>query len=224
MWGVRRWTRFAHAHHASFRVDELNSIACGGKAGLSDTFASALWALDTLFQAAHAGVDGVNLHTFPGARYAPFAFSQRGGRWLAVVHPEYYGLLLFGEAAPAGSRLLPVTVAGPKTLRVWATVGPGPSMHVLLINDSASTTRLLVLRMPGGASHASVARLQAPGLLATTGVTLAGQTFGASTGTGILSGQPTTTVLAPVRGAYAVRLPPASAALLTFSQAPVPAG
>ncbi len=26
----------------------MNSVACGGKAGVSDTFASALWALDAL--------------------------------------------------------------------------------------------------------------------------------------------------------------------------------
>ena len=41
-----------------FRVEELNSVACMGQAGVSDTFASALWMLDTLFSMARAGVDG----------------------------------------------------------------------------------------------------------------------------------------------------------------------
>ena len=49
----------------------MNSVACGGKAGVSDTFASALWALDALFAVARSGADGVNLHMFPRARYGP---------------------------------------------------------------------------------------------------------------------------------------------------------
>ena len=96
----------AHAQHRQLRVDELNSVACRGRSGVSDTFASALWATDALFSLARAGVDGVNVHTLPDAAYELFAFSRHDGRWQAQVRPIYYGLQLFAQAAPPGARLL----------------------------------------------------------------------------------------------------------------------
>ena len=57
------------------RRDELRLLR--GRAGVSDTFASALWALDTLFNFASAGVDGVNFHMLPGSHYELFTFARR---------------------------------------------------------------------------------------------------------------------------------------------------
>src|SRR5246127_1991647 len=99
----------AHARGLPFRSDELNSVSCGGARGVSDTFASALWALDTLFNMARVGVDGVNNHTVRNAIYEPFAFRYAHGRWTASVRPMYYGMLLFTRAAPPGARLLATT-------------------------------------------------------------------------------------------------------------------
>ncbi len=48
---------------------------------VAHSFASALWSLDVLFEMARVGVDGVNLHTFPGATYQLFTFSRAHGRW-----------------------------------------------------------------------------------------------------------------------------------------------
>ena len=96
----------AHAHGVPFRSDELNSVSCSGARGVSDVFASALWSTDVLFNMAKIGVDGVNIHTFRKAVYAPFAFTRVAGRWRAQVRPMYYGLALFARAAPPGSRLL----------------------------------------------------------------------------------------------------------------------
>ena len=72
------------------------------QAGVSDTFASSLWATDALFSLLRAGVDGVNVHTLPDAAYELFAFSRHDGRWQRSVRPVYYGLELFAQAAPAG--------------------------------------------------------------------------------------------------------------------------
>jgi hypothetical protein len=55
-------------------------------------------------------------------------------------------------------------------------------------------------------------------VLATGGVTLGGRTFGPSTTTGLLSGPLRARQLAPAAGAYAVHLPAASAAIVTFSR------
>ena len=98
----------AHANGRALRVDEFNSVSCGGEAGVSDTFASALWALNALFEMVRVGVDGVNVHTRPLSLSQLFNLSRTGSVWRAAIRPEYYGLLAFAMAAPAGSRLLRV--------------------------------------------------------------------------------------------------------------------
>jgi hypothetical protein len=219
MSGIAGYVALAHRRGAQFRVDEVGSVACGGKLGVSDTFGSALWAIDTMFAMAQAGVDGVNVHTFPGARYSLFAVSHRNGRWQALVHPEYYGLLLFARAAPPGSRLLPALVADPGDLRVWAVRAPRGSVRVVLINDSTTLNRPVALRFRGASGTASLARLQAPNVGSKVGVTLAGQTFGPATRTGTLTGARQATPLRPSRDEYHLMIPAASAALLTIPAA-----
>jgi Glycosyl hydrolase family 79 C-terminal beta domain len=205
----------AHAHHVRFRADEVNSVSCGGARGVSDTFAGALWALDTLFNMDRTRVDGVNIHTFQSAIYAPFAFTHHHGRWLARVKPMYYGLLLFTRAAPPGSRLLPTLHRGPSSLRIWTTRGAGGRERVLVINDSLRRSLVVAVRLPGTSGAATVARLTAPSASSKRGVTLAGQSFGDQTSTGTLSGPSHTTTIGPTRGRFVISLPAASAALLT---------
>jgi hypothetical protein len=211
---VARYVALAHAQGLQFRVDELNSVACGGLRGVSDTFAAALWSLNSMFELAKVGVDGVNVHTLPGAAYEPFSFSQSGGRWSAFVHPLYYGLLMFAQAAPPRARLLPTAAPAPRGVKLWATLAPDQAIRYVLINESAAA-RIVRLRTPLMRSTATLEQLRAPSLDATTGVTIGGQSFGASTRTGRLSGQPVTTVLRAALGRYAIRLAPASASLLT---------
>lgn len=213
----------AHARGLPFRADELNSVSCGGARGVSNTFASALWALDTLFNMARVGADGVNIHTFRKAIYEPFAFSHAGGRWTARVRPMYYGLLLFARAAPPGARLLrtttsrsPASSTHPASdLRVWATHARDGRVRVILINDSLHRWVTTAVRAPGDAGDATVQRLRAPRVGARGGITIAGQSFGAKTTTAALNGPLRQTALTPVQGRFVVRLPPASADLLT---------
>ena len=47
---------------AAYRMTEGNTVFRGGKPGLSDVFASALWSADYLFQLMSMGYSGVNLH------------------------------------------------------------------------------------------------------------------------------------------------------------------
>ena len=206
----------AHARGLKVRLDELNSVSCKGSRGISDAFASALWAVDTLFHLAGAGVDGVNVHTLAGAPYQPFAFTDPGGRWRAQVKPMYYGLLLFARAAPPGSRLLATSHGPSPALRTWATLGRGGTIRIVLINDSATRRVTLAVRAPYRARPATVERLVAPGLRATSGATLGGQDFGSASSTGRLSGTVRTATVDPVQRRYVVDLGPASAALLTI--------
>ena len=143
----------AHARGFPLRADELNSVSCGGARGVSDTFASALWVLDTLFNMARAGVDGVNIHTFHKAIYEPFAVSERAGRWSAQVKPMYYGLLMFSEAAPPGARLLPAAYRAPATLRIWSTRAPDGRVRIVLINDSRRRSVTVAVHLRGATTR-----------------------------------------------------------------------
>ncbi|MFL5860188.1 MAG: glycosyl hydrolase family 79 C-terminal domain-containing protein, partial [Solirubrobacteraceae bacterium] len=208
--------RVAHARGIPFRADELNSVSCGGARGVSDTFASALWALDTMFNMDRAGVDGVNIHTFARAFYEPFAVHDRGGVWTGEVRPMYYGLLMFAWAAPPGSRLLPATYGGPRTLRIWSTRGLGKRLRVVLINDSRRRPATVAVRSPIPASSATGIRLRAPGAGARSGVTIGGQAVRTPTRSGALAGAVRTFILRPVGRSFVVRLPSATATLLTI--------
>ncbi|MBV8999226.1 MAG: hypothetical protein JO304_09215 [Solirubrobacterales bacterium] len=205
----------AHAHHASLRIDEMNSDSCGKVPGVDDAFVSALWSLDAVFQMARVGVDGVNIHTYPGAPYELFTFNRQNGRWRGFVAPEYYGLLMFAQAAPPGARLLNLSGAL-GNVRAWATRAPDGTAHVVLINEDTAQSRTVAVRIAGTHGAATLERLQGKGISATAGVTLGGQTFGTQTTTGTLAGRPAITSVAPARGAYVVKLPRASAAMLTL--------
>jgi hypothetical protein len=207
--------RVAHSRGLPLRSDELNSVSCGGARGVSDTFASSLWILDTLFNMARVGADGVNIHTFRNAIYEPFAFGHAHGRWTAQVKPMYYGMLMFARAAPPGSRLLPTAATGSGLVRVWATQAPGGSVRVVLVNQSLRRWVTTAVRPPRSAVTATAQRLRAPRIGAKGGVTIAGQSFGSTTTTGTLTGHPHLAALSSVQGRFVVRLPPASATLLT---------
>jgi hypothetical protein len=52
---VARYVGTAHSHSVPLRIDEMNAISCGGVRGVSYPFASALWAVDALFEMARVG-------------------------------------------------------------------------------------------------------------------------------------------------------------------------
>jgi Glycosyl hydrolase family 79 C-terminal beta domain len=204
----------AHARHVALRIDEMNSDSCGVAPGISNGFVSALWALDAVFEMARFGVDGVNIHTYPGATYELFKFTHRGGRWSGSVAPEYYGLEMFAQAAPPGASLLDVSGAL-GLVRPWATREANGNVHVVLINEDTARSHSVTVRIPEASGTAALTRLQGKGISASTGVTLGGQTFGSSTGT--LSGRSTVSTVPRSKRGYVVTLARASAAMLTIA-------
>ena len=211
------YIEYAHDKGASFRVDELGSVSCNGKAGVSDTMASALWLTDALMSTAAAHADGVNLHTFPHESNNLFDLSRVGAQWYAAVHPLYYGALLFAQAAPTGSRLLQVQAPSQASLRPWATLGSDGALRVLLIND-ASTSTATHVSVPAAfaTGAASVMRLSASSAYATSGLTLGGSSFGSQTTTGALPPVVPGSLSPSPGGGYSLSLPPYSATLLTI--------
>jgi hypothetical protein len=213
---VAPWVALAAHHHLPLRVDEMNGISCGGTRGVSDTFTSALWLLDTLFEMARTGVAGVNIHTVPKTINEVLGPQLSHGTWSMRVHPEFYGMVMFAQAAPAGSHLLRVPTKLPAGVKVWATRATNGAIHVVVINKHLAGARTVRLRIAGAHGTASEAQLRARTVHATSGVTLGGQTFGAATSTGLLAGRPAGLTVAPANGAYTVRVPPATATLLSL--------
>ncbi len=212
--GVTPFVKVAARHHLPLRIAEMNSASCEGAKGVSDTFASALWALDTMFNFARVGVQGVNVHMLPGSHYELFTTSQAStGSWRAFVHPEYYGLAMFAQAFPPGARLLNVAAPSGPT-KVWATKAANGTIHVVVINQG-SAAQSIAVTVPGQTATGNISALTAPSISSTSGVSLGGQTFGATTPTGKLAAA-TTTPATPAGSVYTIPAPAASAAMLTI--------
>lgn len=211
---VAPYVRMAHARGRRLRVDEMNVNSCGHDPNVSNSFASALWGLDVLFEMARVGVDGVNFHTYPGASYELFRFRRAHGRWEGYVAPEYYGLLMFAQAVQPGSRLLGVReLPRPGSIKGWAVRSPSGQTEVVAINDGTRAQNIAV-RTPRNGAVASLEWLRAPNLGTGHGVSIGGTSFAPGTTTGRFTSAPKTTLIKPVHNEYTAVLPPASAALL----------
>jgi hypothetical protein len=169
-----------------------------------------------MFAMVSGGVDAVNLHSFQNSLNGLFDFRLGHGHWAGSVHPLYYGMLMFAQAAPPGSRLLHVASPPDSDLRTWATVARDGTIRAILINDSQSSGRNVSVRgVPSGT--ATLERLEAPSAHAKVGVSIGGRHFAKGTRSGKLVGPPKLGRLTSGGNAYAVWLPPASAAMLTVA-------
>ncbi len=203
----------AHRAGLSFRLTELNSVNCGGRPGLSDAFATALWAPSALFDLLAAGVDGVNVHTRADTINAPFALTSAG----LIARPLLYGLLMFVRTLGSRPQLVAVRLHAGRSsgLEAWAVRTAGDRLHVLLINEGRRSVRVRLTLPARG--RAAIERLLAPSARSLTGVTLDGQRLAPD---GRWQGTPSDETVAPTRHGYVVSLPTRSAALLIARLAP----
>jgi hypothetical protein len=211
---VNSWTSLARQHGIPVRVDEMNSVTCGGMPHFSNTFGPALWALNILPLYAEAGLGGVNFQSRPYTAQNLIQTRNTKTGWQVQVQPEYYGLLAFAQLTPPGSHILNVS-STPSGLYTWAVRTPQGQTHVVVTNVTAGTTTVGV-RAAGAQRTASMQVLHAAsgGLRAEGGISLGGQTISPSTGQ--LTGKPVTTTVKASHGTYDVKVAPASAVILTF--------
>jgi Glycosyl hydrolase family 79 C-terminal beta domain len=192
------------------RLTEINSVTCGGVPGVSNTFATALWAPDALFSVVRSGVRAVNLEARVYSINAPFGWRHDSMH----AHPLLYGLIMFKRMLGPDSRLvalhLHAATSRSRRLTAWAVRSGRDALKVLLTNDGAEPARVAV-RLPATGSG-SVQRLLARSASATSGVTLDGQQLD---GEVHWQGRPTAEKITPSAGTYPVTVPPLSAAMLT---------
>src|SRR5665213_2949040 len=191
-----------------YRICEVNSFSGGGRPGVSDTMAAALWALDYMFTLAAGGCAGVNMETGVHHRdflssYSPIGDDEHG-RYSAK--PEYYGMLAFSLAARG--RMLTVEMnPGLPEMKAYATQPRQGSLAVTLINKGSAPIDI-ECHAPG--RRASAVRLTGPSIDSKTGVTLGGAEVDAA---GVWKPRPE--VLRVRNGEFSLTLPAFSAAIVS---------
>jgi hypothetical protein len=184
-----------------YRMSEGNTCYNAGKKGVSDTFASALWAADFMAQLATIGGVGVNFHGGGNGLYTPIAGSEQEG---FSARPEYYGMLLARTLAGATMLASELDAQG-ANLTAYAMEKQG-KLTVLAFNKDDHEVTLRVT-LPSRGMRMNLVRLTGPAVDAATGVTLGGA---AVTGTG--AWQPTAAETASATdGALRLTLPAFSA-------------
>jgi hypothetical protein len=216
-----RYLSIARASELPFRLDETNTVSCGGVAGISDTFASALWAVSYETQNMGMGVSGMNLQGNPAncGGYTPVCAPT--GEALAAgalgAQPEWYALLL--AKALIGDRPLPVSVSSQGALNrtVTAFRTPAGGLQVVVVDDDPPGARSLAVRLRVGRGFrgARILPLTAPSPTAVSGVRLGGRAVAAD---GSWSQPPGLAYAPNSDGAITVEIKPSSAALLSVSQ------
>ncbi|MER8186832.1 glycosyl hydrolase family 79 C-terminal domain-containing protein [Kitasatospora sp. NPDC094015] len=163
------------------RLSETNSISCGGIAGVTDGYASALWMADFLLTAAEHGAAGVNIHGGLSGTYLTGALGNAyspilsDGKRHYTAAPSYYGMLLAHQLGTG--KVVPAKISGGGNLAAHAVRNADGTTRVLLENLDGAPATLGV--QVGSATRVSVLTMTAPGLDAKTGVTIQGASVAA---------------------------------------------
>ncbi len=159
-----------------YRICEVNSFSGGGRPGVSDTMAAALWALDYMFTLAANGCSGVNMETGVNqlgfiSPYSPVGDDEHG---LYSARPEYYGLLAFSLAAK-GYLVETNLDGGASGVKVYAAQSEKGAISLTLINKTATGALVNIeCDQHSDDDRASLIRLLAPAIDAREGITLGG--------------------------------------------------
>lgn len=184
----------ARSSRRVYRMTEGNSCYRGGKPGVSDSFAAALWAGDYLLELASLGCAGVNLHGgrsafltaglgghTPGMKVAAKPQAVHSGFYSPIqsepgmdikAMPVFYGMMLANQFA--GAKMLRAT-CDLKDLNVTVYAARRePETLINIFNKDETSSLQLVVRGLMNASSAVIWRMRAPRLDATEDIQLAG--------------------------------------------------
>jgi hypothetical protein len=217
---LRALETVARTYNIAVWLDETNNISCGGQPGVSDSYATALWALDLLTRTLKSPFVGDAFHGFiqKATGYSPIVALSPVDltRGTLTVRPEWYALLLAHEVE--GDRPLPVKIrpAG-LNVAVWAGLTPSGNLHLIVDNEQPQGSRPLQIQLDGTAvvRSASILRLDGPVLTATSGVTLSGMSVAAY---GTWTAGANLSHAERSHGIFSVLVAPMSAVLVTTEQ------
>jgi hypothetical protein len=119
-------------------LSEANSASCGGRAGVSDTPAAAVWAVRFVISALITGFREVRFH-FSGGPYDPFVV--RGEE--VIRRPLETALAALNQWLPSGVSLQPLSHI--RGLRATAVQGPAGTPALILDNEN-TRAQAVVLR------------------------------------------------------------------------------
>jgi hypothetical protein len=163
-------TAAANKLNVPYRMTEGNTCYRGGKPGVSDVFASALWSADYLLQLASLGYAGVNLHggdgqmvanslggtlpgdelvlaahgdptTHPHPYYTPIA--HIGDKYL--LEPVAYGMMFAQQFA--GTTIIPIDFT-PGSINATAYAAKRPNGKLILAIINKDSTNAIDVRVP----------------------------------------------------------------------------
>lgn len=158
-----------------FRINEMGSFTGGGKAGVSDSFAAALWCLDAMFRIASYGGAGVNIQTDVNqlgfiSHYSPIFRDEKGS---LQERPSYYGMLAFSLSGK-GSLIKLKKSEHNLNLKAYATRNSDNEVWITIINKDLHQKANVELSIPEGFSKAEAHRLSAPSVTSKDSITLGG--------------------------------------------------
>jgi len=184
----------ARAHGLDFRMAEGNSCYRGGKAGMSNALAGALWGMDYMLDMAARGCQGINFHggggsvissalgdKLPGARdardleiarlgtfYSPVAGNPAEGY---TARPLFHAMQAVEVLANSRTQLVGTQfdTVGANATAYAGKAGNG--WHVALINKDAHRDLSVEIQMPRGVpGNVEILRLMAPSLESIDGI------------------------------------------------------
>jgi hypothetical protein len=157
-----------------FRMSECNSWDHGGKKGVSDAFASALWVLDYMYALADKGCAGVNFHGGLDGEYT--VFSKKNNIYHA--RPIAYGILAFQIGSKGRFISSKVIKTDSINLESYSVIDSIKSICTTIINKETDTSKYAVINLVAGDTHyrsAEYVQLSSDSLGDTDTVTLGGQ-------------------------------------------------
>jgi len=215
---TNNWVSNANSRGLPLQLDETNSTACGGKAGVDDVMASTVWGLDWLFTNFNLGFSRINFHMDTAAYSAVQVVGTRNPNgtvsYANTVKPLYYAMYTFSTNAQRKA-VVPARVSTSANIKAYAVraSSTGP-VTVFVINKDLRAAGTVSVRPSEAMGAGSLLTVQAPSL-SSKAVSYGGVRF--NNKTGLLSGTPATTPVRPVRGSYSVILPNASITILTIN-------
>lgn len=148
-----------------FRITETNSFYGRGAGDVSDSYASALWVIDHLFNIALGGAIGVNLHGGGERAYTPIADIDGS---VVEARPEYYGILLFTRVGQG--TLLEATVVGSGlNITAYAVRSITGALNIVVVNKETARHLSLSLHCGDTVNSAELLLLTGPSLAAKDG-------------------------------------------------------